>query len=64
MRREIITAGVFPGWCCPGHDKYPNETYRSRRSKKARTRDKKAEHQHARSILKREFKKEVMKEIQ
>ncbi len=64
MKREIILAGIHTGWCCPGHDLYPNETYRSRRSKKARSRDKKIEHQHARSIMKRETQKEIVKEMQ
>lgn len=64
MKREIILAGIHPGWCCPGHDLYPNETYSSRRSKKARARDKKMEHQHARSIFNREVKKQIMKEME
>lgn len=62
MKREILN--VIPhNWnitgCCPGHDVYPNETYGSRRSKRARARDIKIEHQHARSILKRNLRKEV-----
>lgn len=55
MRREIFNF-MLPSsicGCCPGHDIYPNSTYRSRRSKHARSRDKKVEHQHARSIAKR-----------
>ena len=33
--------GVYRGdfGCCPGHDKFPRETYRNRRSKAAQTRD-------------------------
>ena len=42
--------------CCPGHDKFPNETYNSRRSKKARSRDIKKEHRVVRRILKQEIK--------
>ena len=45
--------------CCPGHDVYPNETYSSNRSKRARARDIKIEHQHARSILKRLINEEL-----
>jgi hypothetical protein len=60
VKREIVLAGIHTGWCCPGHDKYPNETYRSRRSKKARRRDKKMEHQHARTILNRQISKEMI----
>lgn len=39
--------------CCPGHDKFPKETYSSRRSKKARSRDKKKEHKFVRTLVKR-----------
>jgi hypothetical protein len=42
--------------CCPGHDTFPSETYRSRRSKKARSRDKKLEHRYIRSLLKRQLR--------
>lgn len=62
MKREILHHSPF-NWnisgCCPGHDVYPSETYKSRRSKKARARDKKLEHQHARSIAKRNMKGEL-----
>lgn len=64
MKREILDA-IPHNWnitgCCPGHDVYPDDTYSSRRSKKARARDKKKEHQHARSIAKREMIKELYK---
>ncbi len=52
MRRELLTKkrGLYN--CCPGHDKYPGDTYSNRRSKKARSRGKKAEHQYARTIAK------------
>ena len=53
MKRQILQVKRRVCECCPGHDVYPNETYKNRRSKKARARDKKIEHQHARSILKR-----------
>ena len=41
--------------CCPGHDKYPSETYNNRRSKRAQTRDTKSQHQAARARLKRDL---------
>jgi hypothetical protein len=31
-------------WCCPGHDKFPSESYNNRRSKHAHTRDTKIMH--------------------
>lgn len=46
-------------WCCPGHDKFPSETYRNRRSKKAHTRDTKLAHQIARARERMELMKEV-----
>ncbi len=30
--------------CCPGHDRFPRQTYRNRRSKAAQTRDTKIMH--------------------
>ena len=35
--------------CCPGHDKFPNETYGSRRSKKARAKTNRIAHKRARA---------------
>lgn len=54
MRREIE---VYKGprrmdQCCPGHDDWPNDTYRNRRSKAARARDIKREHRYIRRVLK------------
>ena len=57
MKRDILTLRRGDCGCCPGHDTFPNETYNSRRSKKARSRDKKIEHQLVRTIHKREIKK-------
>ena len=60
MQRELMQQ---PGkhrkgsWCCPGHDKFPCETYANNRSKRARARDKKEEHQLARTIAKRNILK-------
>jgi hypothetical protein len=60
MKREIeMLKGAVVSDCCPGHDTYPVETYRNRRSKKARSRDKQIEHQHARSIQKQNLQKEI-----
>lgn len=52
MRREIetIKGPRRMDYCCPGHDEWPNDTYRNRRYKKARSRDKKLEHRYARHI--------------
>ena len=47
----IVRPDLRPN-CCPGHDVFPKETYNSRRSKKARSRDKKLSSKMARHILK------------
>lgn len=64
MKRELFLVKIrkHVNGCCPGHDDFPNETYRSSRSKKARARDKKLEHQYARSLIKRKLRKEIMVE--
>ena len=59
MKREILNV-TKPGSCCPGHDKYPNDTYSSRRSKKARSRDKAKEHRHARRVERDNLNKELL----
>ena len=53
MKREILKFKLKRNinGCCPGHDDWPDETYRGRKSKKARSRSKKREHQYARRIL-------------
>ena len=56
MKRELLQQEGNRGcdcWCCPGHDKWPNETYKNNRSKRARSRDKKKEHKLARTIANR-----------
>jgi hypothetical protein len=55
MKRDILETKRIKNisGCCPGHDSFPADTYNSRRSKKARSRDKQVEHQAARTILKR-----------
>ena len=59
MRRQILD--IMPGHnttgCCPGHDTYPADTYNSNRSKRARARDIKKEHRHARRVLKQQIHK-------
>jgi len=35
--------------CCPGHDKFPPDTYANRRSKKARAKSKRISHKRERS---------------
>ena len=59
MKREMMKIDRHVSDCCPGHDTYPNETYSSNRSKRARSRDKKVEHQHVRSILKQRLASEI-----
>lgn len=53
MKREIDTLRSGHSGCCPGHDDYPTEKYSSRRSTKARSRDKTKEHKHVRTLNKR-----------
>ena len=45
--------------CCPGHDLFPRETYSSRRSKKAHTRDTKLAHRLERHKSKRSLREEL-----
>jgi hypothetical protein len=57
MKREILAFNRHVSGCCPGHDTFPDDTYKSNRSKQARSRDMKVEHQvvrrmHARALLK------------
>lgn len=43
--------GVNPRWdqdCCPGHSRFPCETYANNRSKRAQTRDTKIAHRRER----------------
>ena len=60
MKRQILQLRRGDCGCCPGHDTFPMETYKNNRSKRARSRDKKAEHQHARSILRRQLINEII----
>lgn len=58
MRRELLDH-IRVSSCCPGHDHFPSDTYSSRRSKRARARDKKMEHQVARSKRRAGVRREV-----
>ena len=62
MRRELLSIKCKScvNGCCPGHDDFPNQTYRSRRSKAARARDKAVEHRYARRILNRKVLQELV----
>lgn len=59
MKREISLTGDLKGSrCCPGHDKWPNDSYRSNRSKRARSKTKQIEHQVARARAKASLRKD------
>jgi hypothetical protein len=58
MKREIITRKRQVSGCCPGHDTYPSEAYKSRKSVHALSRSKVKERQHARTLAKRELRNE------
>lgn len=45
--------------CCPGHDKFPNETYNSRVSKKAHARANRIAHKRARARNRNELAKSL-----
>ena len=59
MKREILTMKRYVSDCCPGHDKFPNDTYRNRRSIHARARDKAKEHRYVRRILKHMLQQDI-----
>lgn len=48
--------------CCPGHDKFPRETYSNRRSKRAQTRDTKIMHRRERRVNRSKLKESFSKE--
>lgn len=56
MKRELLNHKKKRNvsGCCPGHDDWPEETYRGKRSKKARSRDKQKEHKYVRILNRRE----------
>ena len=50
--------GRKDGGCCPGHDKFPADSYNSSRSKKAHTRITRVAHKKARAMAKVELTKD------
>jgi hypothetical protein len=58
MKREILNLDNHRknNWCCPGHDKWPEDTYSKNRSKKQCAVFKTKEHRLARRIAKLELK--------
>lgn len=57
--RDLIKLRRGDCGCCPGHDTFPNDTYNSNRSKRARARDIKREHQVVRQIYKRQLRADM-----
>lgn len=60
MKREIINI-MNPGNCCPGHDKYPCDKYKNRRSIRQRALGIKKEHRHARRVTRQELLTVIVK---
>ncbi len=50
--------------CCPGHDKFPGETYENNRSKRAQTRDTAVQHRRGRRSDKQRLPSEVDASLQ
>lgn len=63
MKRQLLDLRRGDSTCCPGHDKFPDQTYANNRSKRARAKSKADEHQLVRSILKRSIPAE-MKDVE
>ncbi|AJQ20938.1 hypothetical protein Phi10_043 [Salmonella phage vB_SentM_Phi_10] len=59
MKREILDV-YYPGSCCPGHDKYPADTYKNRRSKSKRSDSIKKEHRHVRRVKRQNLKSDLL----
>lgn len=59
MKRDLLKIRRGDSGCCPGHDTYPDDSYKNRRSKKARARGKQMEHKLVRQLHKRALKKEL-----
>lgn len=47
--------------CCPGHDKFPKETYSTNASRKAQARDTKTAHGIERARVRQDIIKEIIK---
>jgi hypothetical protein len=61
--RDILKIRRGDCGCCPGHDTFPNDSYKSRRSKKARSNGIKVEHRFVRRYLKQKLKKEILGDL-
>lgn len=59
MKREILNHKPGVTGCCPGHDEFPDDTYKSNRSKRARSRDIKKEHRMVRRIVKNKLHNDI-----
>lgn len=63
MKREILDVYSDPGNCCPGHDDYPSDKYRNRRSRLKRAEGIKKEHRHARRVKKMNLAQSLKEEF-
>lgn len=61
MKRELKKLKHVES-CCPGHDDWPDQTYKNKRSKRARSQDKKKEHKYVRTLVGRNLEKELLEE--
>lgn len=59
MKRDILNMDRKVSGCCPGHDRFPDSTYKSRRSKKARSQGMKIERRYVRRVHKQQLEKEI-----
>lgn len=51
MKRQILELKRHVSGCCPGHDDFPDEAYRNRRSIQALSRSKALEHRLVRRVI-------------
>lgn len=63
MKRELLNYKRGVSGCCPGHDEFPCDTYKNNRSKRARSRDKKREHQLVRVLQSRQLRNTELFEV-
>ena len=61
MKREILNFKLHRaiGGCCPGHDDWPDQTYRNPRSKRARSKQTRMEHRVVRANVRQQLIREV-----
>jgi hypothetical protein len=64
MKREIeqLKGPRRLDQCCPGHDDWPNDVYRNRRSVRARPRDIKREHRYVRRVIRAAMLRELFQD--